>query len=229
MLRALRLRRPISISTDACFERTDLAQPGSRATRLAVLLVGSLLVLLTPTLASAQGWGEDDWEPAPDQTSNTNSGAGQRNESPTSPWSLRAGMGFTADPDDFLLNFELPYRFDQYVSVGPMIQVGLGERRYIVAPTANLTITIPDMPGETLDRFHPHFFGGIGFAVIENEERGGSNRGAGFLANAGVGVDYALSERVSVGSRMIFNFLPGRTLDEKFFYSWEIIGLKLDF
>ena len=75
MLRALRLRRPISISTDACFERTDLAQPGSRATRLAVLLVGSLLVLLTPTLASAQGWGEDDWEPAPDQTSNTNSGA----------------------------------------------------------------------------------------------------------------------------------------------------------
>ena len=138
-------------------------------------------------------------------------------------------MGFTADPDDFLLNFELPYRFDQYVSVGPMIQVGLGDRRYIVAPTANLTITIPDMPGETLDRFHPHFFGGIGFAVIENEERGGSNRGAGFLANAGVGVDYALSERVSVGSRMIFNFLPGRTLDEKFFYSWEIIGLKLDF
>jgi hypothetical protein len=65
--------------------------------------------------------------------------------------------------------------------------------------------------------------------VIENEERGGSSRGAGFLANAGFGIDYALSERVSVGSRMIFNFLPGRTLDEKFFYSWEIIGLKLDF
>ena len=229
MLRALRLRRPICIYTDACFERTDLMQPESRAMRLAVLLVASILVLLTPQLASAQGWGENDWESTTDQTSNTNSGAGERNAPPTSPWSLRAGMGFTADPDDFLLNFELPYRFDQYVSVGPMIQVGLGERRYIVAPTANLTITVPDMPGETLDRLRPHFFGGIGFAVIENKDRGGSNRGVGFLANAGVGIDYVLSERVSVGSRMIFNFLPGRTLDENFFYSWEIIGLKLDF
>jgi len=229
MLCALRLRRPISISTDACFERTDLRQSGSRAMRISVLLVAFFSVLSPPTLASAQGWGEGDWESVPGQTRNTNGGAGERNGSPTSPWSLRAGMGFTADPDDFLLNFELPYRFDQYVSVGPMIQVGLGDRRYLVAPTANLTITIPDMPGETLDRLRPHFFGGIGFAVIENEERGGSSRGAGFLANAGFGIDYALSERVSVGSRMIFNFLPGRTLDEKFFYSWEIIGLKLDF
>ena len=75
MLRALRLRRPICISTDACFERTDLTQPESRAMRLAVLLVASILVLLTPQLASAQGWGENDWESTTDQTSNTNSGA----------------------------------------------------------------------------------------------------------------------------------------------------------
>jgi hypothetical protein len=38
-----------------------------------------------------------------------------------------------------------------------------------------------------------------------------------------------LSERLSVGTRMIFNFLPERTLDEKFWYSWEIGGLRFAF
>ena len=85
------------------------------------------------------------------------------------------------------------------------------------------------MPGEALDRFHPNFSAGVGFAVLENEDRGGGNRDAGFLVNAAFGVDYALSERVAVGSRMILNFLPGATLDESFVYSWEILGIRLAF
>jgi hypothetical protein len=138
-------------------------------------------------------------------------------------------MGFTRDPDDFLLNFELPYAFDRFISAGPMIQVGLEEDRLLVAPTANLTVTIPDMPGSVFDRVHPNFFFGIGFAVITNDDRAGDHHSAGFLVNTGFGLDYDLSSRVAIGSRMLFNFLPEETLEENFFYSWEVLGVKLSF
>ena len=139
------------------------------------------------------------------------------------------GLGFVSDPNAFLLNFEIPYRFDRFVSAGPMMQVGIHDHKLIVAPTANVTIRVPDMPGEYFDRLHPNLFVGIGFAVIEKEKRRGDNRSAGFLANFGVGVDFDLSKRVSIGSRMIFNFLPEETLDEEFFYAWEVAGIKLSF
>jgi hypothetical protein len=166
--------------------------------------------------ATAQGWG--------DESEDYSSG-----KAATTPWSFRAGMGFSHDPDDFLLNFELPYAFDRFISAGPMIQVGLEEDRFFVAPTANLTVTIPDMPGSVFDRVHPNFFFGIGFAVITNDDRAGDHHSAGFLVNTGFGLDYDLSSRVAIGSRMLFNFLPEETLEERFFYSWEVLGVKLSF
>ena len=189
----------------------------------------SLLFLALAGLAAspgfAQDWGgDDDWQPNENQLGGRTT-AGP----PTTPWSLRAGVGFTSDPDNFLLNFELPYRFDQYVSVGPMVQVGLGDDRYIVAPTANLTITGANLFEGEMARFEPNIFSGIGFAVISNRQRGGANRDAGFLVNFGVGLDYIMSDRLTIGSRMIFNFLPGGTLDENFFYSWEVAGVRLNF
>jgi hypothetical protein len=189
---------------------------------LAFLLASSLLA---PGTVVAQDWGDDDdWQPnEPALGGRTTAGP------PTTPWSLRAGMGFTVDPDNFLLNFEVPYRFDPYVAAGPMIQVGLGDDRYLIAPTANLTLTGANLFEGGMARFEPNLFAGIGFAVIENGQRGGSNRDSGFLVNAGVGLDYLLSDRLTIGSRMIFNFLPGGTLDETFFYSWEVAGVRLNF
>lgn len=196
-----------------------------RATSVLRLLALVSITLLVPSLASAQDCGSDD-----DLGSCYGDRLGGRTSAgpPTTPWAFRAGMGFTNDPDDFLLNFELPYRFDRYISAGPMLQVGLEDDRFLVAPTMNLTLTAANLFGDTA-RFEPNVFGGIGFAVINNDDRGGDTQASGFLANAGFGLDYLLSDRVSVGSRMIFNFLPGKTLDEQFFYSWEIIGVKLNF
>jgi hypothetical protein len=198
-----------------------------------ILVTGAVLVLLfspgLPSPASAQDWSdasEDDWSSPPPPESSSTSGW----DEPTTPsWSLRAGIGFTADPTLFLMNFEVPYSFDQYISVGPMMQVGIKKDRLIVAPTANLTIKVPDLPGNDFDRFQPLFFAGMGFAVIENDDRRGDNRSAGFLINAGFGLDYHVTQRLSVGSRMIFNFLPERTLEEKFFYAWEMGGVKFAF
>lgn len=201
---------------------------------LAAALCLALGMALAASPAIAQDWGssEDDWSAASGASapsSSSRSAQSQWGDPADTPWSLRAGLGFTQDPDDFLLNFGLDYRFDQYVSAGTMLQVGLEDQRSIVAPTANVTITVPDLPGENLDQLHPFAFAGVGFAVIENDDRGGDTKQTGFLVNTGFGLDYQLSERFSVGSRMIFNFLPGKTLDERFFYSWEVAGVKVSF
>ena len=146
------------------------------------LIVAAGLLVIADAAAAQDDW-DDDWDdnwssepprreppPSPDPVYRDaapdydyGSGGG-----PASTWSLRAGLGFTADPDDLLLNFELPYRFDRYVSLGPMIQFGVEEDRFLVAPTANLTVTIPDLPGEALDRLQPFLMVGAGFAVINN-------------------------------------------------------------
>jgi len=195
-----------------------------------ILLAIALVSIGWADAVAAQDWGESDdgWSSESTASSGTG-GSSARYDPPTTAWSLRAGIGFTIDPDTFLMNFELPYRFDQYVSAGPMMQIGVENDRFIVAPTVNVALTIPDLPGENLDRFQPNLFAGIGFAVLGNDDRGGDHESAGFLVNAGFGVDYLLSQRVSIGSRMILNFLPERTLDERFWYSWEIGSIRISF
>jgi len=186
-------------------------------------LLWSFLLLLLAWLPAGSS-NAQDWD-----ASNGGASSASAPQAAVDTWSFRTGMGFTVDPDDFLLNFELPYRFDRFVSAGPMMQVGLEDNRYIVAPTVNVGLRLPDMPGERFDRFHPNVFAGMGFAVISNDDRRGSHRQTGFLVNAGFGVDYQLSDRMSLGSRMILNFLPGGTLGEDFFFSWEVAGLQVSF
>ena len=119
----------------------------SRSRALCVgLLITAVVGLGVASPSIAQDWGgeDDDWavtsEPSP------SNGLG----SAAPGWSLRAGLGFTADPDTFLLNFEVPYAFDRWVSVGPMFQIGFDKHDTIIAPTLNVTVTIPDLPGEDL-------------------------------------------------------------------------------
>lgn len=195
-----------------------------------LLCAGLAMALCSGVAANAQDWGsdEDDWASEPRRDSADDARSGPRNDS-IPGWSLRAGLGFTLDPGTLLLNFELPYAFDRWVSAGPMIQVGLDDHDTIVAPTANVTVTIPDLPGDALDRLHPFALVGVGFAVIEDDNRQNDNSSAGFLIDFGFGVEYQLSDHFYLGSQMMFNFLPEETLDEDFFYSWQIGALRLAF
>lgn len=183
------------------------------------------IVTLAPRPASGQDWGtgyEDDWSVPP-------AAASPSKDAASTGWSVRAGIGFTVDPGTLHLNFEIPYALDPWVSIGPMIQVGLDEHDTIVAPTANITVTVPDLPGESFDRWRPFGMVGIGFAVIEDDNRRGDNSSAGLLLNVGFGLEYQVSDHLFFGSQMMFNFLPVETLDEKFFYSWQVGGLRLAF
>lgn len=203
---------------------------GSRALGLAVAL------LLCGGSVEAQDWGDDsseDWSapaPAASTSSSTRSSSfGSSLANAAAGWSVRGGVGFTADPDTFLMNFEVPYAFNEWISAGPMLQVGLEDHWTIVAPTANLTLSIPDLPGRTFDRVRPFFLAGLGLAVIEKDRGRNDGDGVGFQLGFGSGVEYQVSEKVFVGTQMMFNFLPKDVKGEGFYYAWQVAGIRFGF
>jgi hypothetical protein len=224
--------RPDSIALRLLGSHGDHHGPQHRSQFRFVVLFGVCTVLFAialPRPSAAQDWSadsDDDWS---QPTNSRSPQAGSGGSGPSTGWSLRAGIGFIDDPNAFLLNIEAPYAFDQWVSIGPMFQIGLHNNNTIVAPSVNVTVTIPDLPGGNLDRFLPYGFVGMGFAYIEDDNRRNSNSAAGFLINFGFGLEYQVSERFFVGSQMMFNFLPAEVLDEHFFYSWQIAGARFAF
>jgi len=144
-----------------------------------------------------------------------------------SGWSARAGVGFTADPDTFLLNFELPYDVAPWVAVGPMLQLGLKDDYTIAAPSLNATVK-PPLSGP-LERLMPYGFAGVGLAVIDDDDEPRDDTDAGFMIDVGAGLEYRLTERVFVGTQVMFDFLPDETNGQEFIFGWQIAGLRYAF
>ena len=190
------------------------------------LFLGLTLTIFSatiPSFSAAQDWSDesdDSWS----QPSSPEGGY-----DPSTGWSFRAGIGFIDDPTALLLNFEMPYAFDRWVSVGPMFQIGLDDNNTVVAPTVNLTVKVPDLPGSDFDWIKPFGFVGMGFAYIEDDNRRNDDSSAGFLIDFGFGVEYQISESFFIGTQMMFNFLPEETLGQSFFYSWQIGGARIAF
>jgi hypothetical protein len=188
-----------------------------------VSLAASTLLVASAGSVAAQDWGsdsEDDWS-SPD--------SGGSSMGSNSGWGLRAGVGFTAGPDMFLMNFEVPYQFDRWVYAGPMMQVGVKSDEHIIAPTMNVGITIPDMPGEALDRLQPYGFAGLGLAALHDNDRRGNSTSAGLLIPIGFGLEYLVTDSFAVGSHMTLNFLPEKTLGQRFFFAWQMVGARFSF
>jgi len=148
--------------------------------------------------------------------------------------SLETGIGFTSSPDTFLLAVEMPIRIAPQVDLGPLVQLGISDRRTIVAPTLNARYSFDLTRWVTSERplfkrLRPIAYGGLGFAYLHQDGRPGSDDDTGFLLDFGFGAEYDVADRVSVGSRMTFNFLPGDVLGENFFFSWQVATARFRF
>lgn len=148
---------------------------------------------------------------------------------PDEGWSARAGMGFTANPTTYLMNLEVQRALDDWIAVGPMLQLGLDDHYAIVAPTMNVTLKLPDLPGRNFDRFIPYTFAGLGFAVINDDHAHNDKTSAGFMVDLGAGVEYQLTDNLFLGTQMMFDFLPQQTQGQNFIFAWQIGGLRYAF
>ena len=142
-------------------------------------------------------------------------------------WSIEGGLGFSAGPDTFLMQFEAPYHFTSQISVGPQIQIGVSDSTTLVAVSANTRLTF-DTSGSSnagLQKIEPFINGGLGLAFIDRT----AVDEVGFLIDLGFGIAYPISDQVGIQSSMQFNIIPGGAAGEKFYYTWQIAGIRYRF
>jgi hypothetical protein len=157
--------------------------------------------------------------------------AQQRLAPPTErPFSIQGGLGFTADPEGFMIGLEGDYRFHQDWSFAPRLRISFDDDLAIVATTGNLRywIDLEDFTGSVSD-FSPFLQTGLGVSYIEKDDRRGDDDDAGLLVTIGGGVEARLTDELSLTSTMEFNIHPDDVLNENFFFSWEVAALRVRF
>lgn len=145
------------------------------------------------------------------------------------PISLRAGLGFTASPETFLMTFEAPVELRDYWSVGPLLQLGVADRRLIVAPTFNSQWGIHPFSEGGLRELRAFVQAGLGFAYLEHDHRPGANDDFGFLMDMGAGFEHPISDHLTIGSNVLFNVLPDATLGDNLIVSFQLVTLRVRF
>ena len=150
-----------------------------------------------------------------------------------SPLSVQASLGFTGSPSTFLMALELPYSLTDHLSLGPAMQLGVDSNQTFFTFSANLRYAfdlsqaLPQF--EERDKLKPFVQGGIGLAHYSTDTRGRDRNETGFLLNMGFGIDYYLTEKIALGSNMLFNVIPGAVLGDRFVYSWQLASLRFHF
>ena len=169
-----------------------------------------------------------------DETGNQTPGEGEGEDaaesSPRTPWSLRGGVGFTLDPDSFLMSVEADYAVNEHVRVGPLLQFGIEEDTTILAPSVNVQYVF-DLSelSEELTSLKPFVQGGVGFAYIHKDRKPRKEDDVGFMFNFGFGFEYELTEKFALGNNVLFNILPTEVADEDFFFSWQFVTARFSF
>ena len=149
------------------------------------------------------------------------------------PISIEAGLGFTADPDSFLLGIALPWELSHEVSVGPLVQLGFDDDYTLVLPSINARYSFDLSTNDhaELRRLRPHVDLGVGFAYAKLDDVPSfvDDDDIEFMMNFGVGAEYRISRAWSLGSRMRINVMPGDLFGEDLIYSWEVAGFRFRF
>jgi hypothetical protein len=150
------------------------------------------------------------------------------------PFSIRAGLGFMASPTAFLLGFEGDYMVADQVSLGGLVELGLDDDRIIVSPVAygRYWFDLGQYEAE-LEPLVPYLQAGLGFTWWDID-RPRDDDDTAFLINFGFGAEYRFDPHLSLGSQMLFNFIPteihdGEPYDDNFYYSWEVLTLRYRF
>ena len=143
--------------------------------------------------------------------------------------SARGSIGFTADPDTFLMTLEVPWKADDLVSVGPLFQLGFSDDHVLVAPTLEVYLT-PRLTDDLRD-IHPYAHMGMGFMYLEKDHRraGRDEKDADFLLATGLGVEYAVQQNLFVGTGFLFDFVPAGVAGERFIFGWQMLTLRAAF
>jgi hypothetical protein len=144
-----------------------------------------------------------------------------------------AGIAFS--PLGFLGTAEADFWFAPFFSAGPMVQVVAGED-FIFAVGGGPKFTF-DFGDDLTELVKPYIQLGPGLVVVsaDHHHDHGRHHGhhhhteLGFLLMAGFGIDFYVWENVSLGTGVLFNFMPTRPVDDSFYFGWKVIEAKVHF
>ncbi|MEM7411085.1 MAG: outer membrane beta-barrel protein [Myxococcota bacterium] len=178
----------------------------------------------------------DPWDtPEPERTRSYDRSADTGSDRERRPLSTRFGIGFTADPDTFLMGLEVDYHVLRAVSVGAQIHVGVDDDQSLLSPVlyGRYHLFGGDFDvNDTVDKLSAYGHVGLGFNYQDFDGRPRPRRDDDdlqFLWNTGVGLEYAINEDVSVNSQMLLNFVPNGLFGDHSYFSWEIVGVRYRF
>jgi opacity protein-like surface antigen len=149
---------------------------------------------------------------------------------PAKLWSVRGGLGFTADPGTFLINFEAERFMRDEVAVGLALQLGVDDDNLLVSPIlfARYILDLSGSTNKIVKRTNPFVQAGLGLTHLriksDNMKKDGD--ATDFLMSFGLGVDYPLNGTIDIGSRMLINVIPGKVRGEGLYFSWEVLSIR---
>jgi len=146
----------------------------------------------------------------------------------STPVSVYGGAGFTSGPSSFRFGGGADVHLARHWSVGPQVHLGVSDKRSILTAACNFKRFFPIETSDGLV-LHPFSQAGIGLAYLDEDRPGSDDDEVGLLLNVGGGVRHPLTDEVSIGSSLLVNVLPGEVVDERVFFSWEIVQLVFSF
>ena len=81
----------------------------------------------------------------------------------------------------------------------------------------------------------PYLHLGVGFTWWDADVyKGVNDDDTQFLLSPGFGLEFRINQSISVGTQMLFNVIPtgihdDTPIDDQFYYSWEVVGLRVRF
>ncbi len=131
------------------------------------------------------------------------------------------GIGFTVDPETFLIGGKFDYPLGYGFSIGPLVQIGLSDDDQLYGFSGNVkyTISIPDAP-----RLLPSLEAGAGVLVSHQDRVSNDDTEASFLIVLGGGLDYMITDHLGLGAHVYAN--PAVGPGEDFFVSF-LFGVNI--
>lgn len=131
----------------------------------------------------------------------------------------------TADSTAFGLALYGDYFLHQNFSIGPLVQFGFTDDLFQVGPTAQLKYTY-----DISSRMTGNLQGGIGFIHADLDRSGRRDlHDTSFLVPVGGGIDYRLTDNVSLGGTLLLNFSDLDKVHNDNFNAALLGGLKIRF
>ena len=149
---------------------------------------------------------------------------------PHPSWSVAFGSGFVADPEGYLMAFELERRFASNFAAGALLQLGLEKDDTLVGTHGYARYIFQVGDSGEASGVEPFLLAGLGFTHLD-KDGSGPHRGknTSFSMIFGGGLDYNFTDTFAIGSKMLVGVVPAEVLGESAYFSWEIVRLKVSF